>query len=303
VVAARRDVSRDRIVVLGDVMNDIVVVPRGEIRRDTDTYATIRPRPGGSGANTAAWLGSLGAAVDMVGCVGEEDAAQHCEAFRHAGVVPALQVETGMPTGTIVILVDGQSRTMLTERGANLVLSADAVGDALLADARVLHVSGYAIVKSGGDDTGARVIERARDAGAAISVTPGSAGYVADFGVDRFLEIVQGIDVLFPNLAEGELLTGRREPEAIGEALLETSSIVVLTMGDRGAMLFRRGMPPLAVPAVPVQKFIDPTGAGDAFTAGFLAAWVRDGDAEAATRNAVYVAARAVMLIGGRPPV
>ena len=49
----------DRIIVVGDVINDIVVVPRGEVRPDTDTASTIRLRPGGSAANTAVWLGSL----------------------------------------------------------------------------------------------------------------------------------------------------------------------------------------------------------------------------------------------------
>jgi beta-glucanase (GH16 family) len=58
-------VSGDRIVVVGDVINDIVVVPRGEVRPDTDTPSTIRPRPGGSAANTAVWLGSLGAPGDI----------------------------------------------------------------------------------------------------------------------------------------------------------------------------------------------------------------------------------------------
>ena len=59
-----------RIVCFGDIIDDVVVVPNGPIRDDTDTDSVIRNRPGGSPANTAAWLGSLGAAVDFVGVVG-----------------------------------------------------------------------------------------------------------------------------------------------------------------------------------------------------------------------------------------
>ena len=73
------------IVVVGDLINDIVAVPRGGLRRDTDTTASIRQRPGGSGANTAAWLGSIGAAVDYVGAVGSADAEHHRQMFRQRG--------------------------------------------------------------------------------------------------------------------------------------------------------------------------------------------------------------------------
>src|SRR5690606_17412730 len=99
------------------------VVPRSSIVIDSDTEAHVRPRPGGSGANTAAWMGALGAPVDFVGCVGDADADRHAELFRLSGVTPYFQVEPGMPTGTIVILVNGEDRTMFTERGANAAFS------------------------------------------------------------------------------------------------------------------------------------------------------------------------------------
>ncbi|MCC6854982.1 MAG: hypothetical protein IT189_02860, partial [Microbacteriaceae bacterium] len=66
-----------RIVCFGDLIDDVVAVPQGPIRDDTDTEASIRILPGGSAANTAAWLGSLGADVDFVGIVGSADVARH----------------------------------------------------------------------------------------------------------------------------------------------------------------------------------------------------------------------------------
>ena len=196
-------VSGERIVVVGDVINDVVVVPRGEIRPDTDTASTIRQRPGGSAANTAAWLGSVGAAVDFVGCVGLDDLADHERVFREGGVVPHLQLGTGLPTGTIVILVDGERRTMLTERGANSALASSSVTDALLAKAGVLHISGYSILDGFGIPGARDLITRATAAGAAVSVTPGSFGYLHDFGVEPFLEAIDGTTIVFPNLAGG----------------------------------------------------------------------------------------------------
>lgn len=294
--------SRDRIVVVGDVINDIVVVPRGEIRPDTDTPSTIRMSGGGSGANTAVWLGSLGAPVDFVGCVGLDDLEAHERQFREAGVEPHLQLAAGLPTGTIVVVVDGEQRTMLTERGANSALTSAAVTDDLLAQAAVLHISGYSILDGFGVAGTRDLIDRAAAAGVPVTVTPGSSGFIADFGVDRFLDAIAGTTVLFPNLAEGELLSGQRDPERIGATLRRRFDVVVLTMGGDGLTVFE-GDTRTHVPAPPVQHIVDPTGAGDAFAAGFLERWAVTRDAVAAAEAGAFVAARAIMVIGGRPPI
>lgn len=292
-----------RIVVVGDVMNDIVVVPRGAMRIDTDTDARIQPRPGGSAANTASWLGSLGAEVDFVGSAGSNDAEIHIEELRQAGVTPHVQIVPGVPTGTIVLIIEGQRRSMLTDRGANGAIDERQLTDELLAAAGHVHVSGYSITKDNARGAPSAMIAKARERGIPVSIDPASSGYVEDYGVEKFLADMAGVDLIFPNLAEGQLLSGETEPERIGAALLEHFPMVVLKMGAEGAMLFRRDFPPTLVPAPRVEKFLDPTGAGDAFAAGFLAHWVEDHDGDAATRHAVGVAARAVMLIGGRPPV
>jgi sugar/nucleoside kinase (ribokinase family) len=296
-------VTGDRIVVVGDLMNDIVVVPRGPIVPDTDTESLVRPRPGGSAANTAAWLGSLGAPVDFVGAVGDADAEAHAALFRDGGVTPHLQVEVGMPTGIIVILVRGEERSMLTERGANAAFTGETLTDELLDTAALVHVSGYTIVKDFRSDATRQIIRRARDRGIAVSVTPGSYGYLAPYGAERFLDDIRGTEILIPNLAEGRLLSGKDDPFEVGATLLEHAPIVLLTRGSLGVVLFRRDAPPLEIPPPPVAHMVDPTGAGDALAAGFLAHWVRSRDPEAAVRAAVLVAARAVMLFGGRPPV
>ncbi|TXK18615.1 carbohydrate kinase family protein [Homoserinibacter sp. GY 40078] len=291
-----------RIVLVGDVINDIVAVPRIPVRPDTDTPASIRPRPGGSAANSAAWLGSLGADVAFVGAVGAHDAAIHERIFREAGVEPHLQVEDGIPTGTIIIVVDGEVRSMLTERGANAALRLDAIPAALLDDTAVLHVSGYSILDGFGADTTRELFATAAAAGVQVSVNPASTGYLSDFGVDSFLDAVAGATLLFPNLAEARLLSGEHEPEAAARALATRHPVVAMTLGSEGVMVAADGGAPVRVPA-PVARMVDPTGAGDAFTAGFLDAWVRGATAVEAAEAGVQVAARAVMVIGGRPPI
>ncbi|CAN5169633.1 PfkB family carbohydrate kinase [soil metagenome] len=294
--------SGSRVVVIGDVVNDIVVIPRGPVRPDTDTASTIRPRSGGSAANTAAWLGSLGAEVDFVGAVGMADAAVHEQTFRDTGVVPYLQLGTGLPTGTIVILVDGEHRTMLTERGANATLESSSVTEELLAEAGVLHISGYSILDGFGIPGARDLIGRAAAAGVPVSVTPGSAGYLGDFGVRPFLDAIEGVTIVFPNLAEGRLMSGETDPHKIGAVLRTRFEVVVLTMGAEGLIVFE-GDTATPVPAPVVQHLVDPTGAGDALAAGFLENWVISRDAVAAARAGAFVAARAIMLVGGRPPI
>lgn len=292
--------SGDRVVVVGDIINDIVVTPRAEIREDTDTPCTIRPRPGGSAANTAAWLGSLGVPVDFVGAVGVHDAPDHERWLRDQNVTPHLQVEYGLPTGTIVILVQDGKRTMLTERGANALLSVDGVTDELLASARVLHLSAYSFLDGFGLPGARTLVDRANEAGVLVAMNPGSVGYIADFGADRFLEATRGADVLFPNLAEGEMLTGTTGPERVLAALLELYPTVVLTMGAEGCVAATRGREPVAL-AAPRIRLVDPTGAGDAFAAGFLQRWLTTGDLRDAIAAATHVAARAIVAVGGRP--
>jgi len=295
-------VSGNRFVVVGDLINDIVVVPRGAIRPDTDTPSTIRPRPGGSAANTAAWLGAVGAPVDFVGAVGSRDSADHERMLRDQGVTPHLQIEFGVPTGTIVIIVSGEQRTMLTERGANALLAPDAVIDELLTSAAVLHLSAYRFANGLGADGARRVIDRARAAGVLVALDPGSLAHIEAYGADAFLAACAGADLFFPNRAEGRALSGADNDEDAVDALLEHFPTVVLTRGTEGSLARSRGSGPVEVGA-PTVRLVDPTGAGDAFAAGFLERWLPTRDLRAGLAAGTHLAARAVMAIGGRPPV
>jgi sugar/nucleoside kinase (ribokinase family) len=294
-------VAGSRIIAFGDVIDDIVVVPHGPIREDTDTESSIRFRPGGSPANTAAWLGFLGAPVDFVGTVAMSDVARHAAELAAAGVTPHLRGHETLPTGTIVVIVDGQRRTMLTERGANAVSDPVFVTGELLAPASVLHLTGHALLNDAGAAGFAEVMARARAASVAISIAPGSAGFIADYGVEAFLADVAGASILFPALEEGRLLTGLTDPTEVAESLAETFNTVVLTLGADGVIVAHGGEVTL-VKAVALDV-VDPTGAGDAFCAGFLDEWVRTGVAVGAARAGTLVAALAVSVIGARPRV
>lgn len=299
--ARTKDSARNRVVVFGDIIDDIVVVPEGPIRQDTDTPSSIRNRAGGSAANAASWLADLGAGVDFVGRVAAEDVQRHSAILESFGVTPHLIGDTEHPTGTIVVLVDGNNRSMLTERGANAFLSADDVADDLLDHASVVHFTGYSVFDSADHSPVRRLIERATARGVTVSVDPASAGNLDDFGTEAFLDVIAGAGMLFPNLDEGRALTGLDVPEDMAAALADRVPLVALTLGTGGVVVAERGHEAVRV-AAQESAIVDPTGAGDSFTAGFLAAWITGAGAVAAAKSGVQVAARAVATVGGRPP-
>lgn len=276
------------ILVVGDVIDDTVVIPSGPIRADTDTASAIRTVAGGSAANTAAWLADIGADVTFVGAVSSADV------DRHAALLPGVDVHlqgVGAATGAIVVLVQGADRSMLTDRGANALLDFDAIPDDLIR--RHVHLTGHSMAASDGSAF-ARFLRRVKAAGATVSVSPGSVAYIEALGADRFAEVIAGADVLFASLEEGEALAGAVEPAEISARI--DAATLVLTRGADGVIIGG-----VRIPAVTAPVLIDPTGAGDAFCAGFLARWVRDADALAAAREGAEVAARAVGVVGGRP--
>jgi sugar/nucleoside kinase (ribokinase family) len=293
--------DRRRIVVFGDVIDDVVVVPNGPIRWDTDTPSSIRNRAGGSAANVAAWVGSLGGAVDFVGIVGADDVSRHTALLQSAGVTAHLAADLTRPTGAIVIIVEGERRTMLSEGGANAVLSPDAVTDEMLAGAGLIHFTGYSVFSQSDQAPLRRLISRASQRGVVVSVDPASAGYLKDFGTDEFLAAIDGARLFFPNLEEGRLLTGLTDPVAVAERLTERFQIVALTLDTAGVVVAERGQPTLTVPAIPTE-IADPTGAGDAFAAGFLGAYADGAGVFSAAEAGVRAASVAVVTVGGRPP-
>ena len=224
----------------------------------------------------------------------ERDAQRHAAVLEQHGVHVQLQGHPTLPTGTIVLFVDGEQRTMFTQRGANVALDCDAVS---LEGAALLHLTGYTLF--GALDDGASYSRLIARAGVPVSVTPGSAGFIADYGVSRFLSVVKGATLLFPNLAEGRLLTGLDDPAEVVAALAAEFPVVALTLGSEGVLVASDGE--VSRVAATVSTVLDPTGAGDAFAAAFLLEWVDSGDAVLGAERGAVAAASAVRVMGGRP--
>ncbi|MFH8611220.1 carbohydrate kinase family protein [Streptomyces sp. NPDC018029] len=293
------------LLVVGDVVTDIVARHRTALAPGTDTAADIRTVPGGAGANVACWAAYRGCPdVRLLGRVGTDAAAWHEAALTRAGVRPRLVVDPGAPTGTVICLVDGGAageRTFLTDSGAALRLSPSDWSPGLLDGVALLHLSGYLFFAEPGRAAARAALAAAHARGVPVTVDPASAGFLAESGVERFLSAVDGVAVLLPSRDEAELLTGLPDPADAASKLSHRFPAVVVKLGADGALVARDGRVLVRVPAVPA-RVCDSTGAGDAFTGAFLAARLAGAELGEAAEEGCGAGARAVALVGGRPP-
>ncbi len=300
--ATAEDVTRKLAVVVGDVINDVVVRPLAPPAAGTDTPAHVVLTPGGSGANQAAWMGALGARVRFVGRAGASDAAEHREVLERLGVEAGIISDATLPTGTIVVFVSPDGvRSMFTDRGANAALCAANLPGELLEGAGLLHISGYSLFSNGSREPVLGLWERAVAMGIDTSTDPCSVSGLEEAGADAFLAWTSGASLVFPNLEEGRFLTGAEAPDDIVTTLLEHYGAVALKLGADGVLVGERSGERLRLEAPPVE-LVDPTGAGDAFCAGFLAAWLEGARFATAATAGISAAGRAVTRVGGRPP-
>ncbi|BCL19745.1 carbohydrate kinase family protein [Streptomyces tuirus] len=293
------------LLVVGDVITDVVARHRGPLAAGTDTAASIRTVAGGAGANVACWAAHLGAAdVRLLGCVGADAAAWHERELVAQGVRPQLVVDPRAPTGTVICVVDGGAsaeRTFLTDSGAALRLGPADWSDALLDGVARLHLSGYLLFSESSRDLVAVALKAARARGVPVSLDPASAGFLAELGAERFLSLVEGVDVLLPSRDEACLLTGLADAAEAAVELSRRVPLVVAKQGHEGALVARSGKVRAHVPAVPATPR-DTTGAGDAFTGAFLAALLAGAGPQDAAAEGCRAGARAVERVGGRPP-
>lgn len=280
---------RPRVVVVGDVAVDVLVAPSTAPVTGADVPARIRLSPGGAGANTAAWLAHLGADVTLAARVGDDVAGRAAGAdLRAAGVRPVLATDPDAPTCTVVALLDGAERTLLSDRGAAARLRAADLP--ALDGADHLHLSGYVLLDASSRAAGLAALAAARTAGLTTSVDPQSAPALGP----EFLEWVRGVDLLLPNADELRVLGGFR-------AVLDAVGAVAVTAGASGATWADPGGR-WEVPATPVTV-VDATGAGDAFDAGLLVARLTGATPTDALGSGCAAGTAAVTRRGARPPL
>ncbi|GIF18388.1 sugar/nucleoside kinase (ribokinase family) [Actinoplanes tereljensis] len=288
-------------IVVGDLVTDVLVEHSGPIQIGSDTNASITVRGGGQAANTAAWLAHAGVPVTLVAAVGDDPAGRDRVAeLVAAGVRCAVRAHVGAPTGSVVVLAGPDERTMITDRGASLLLEpADVVAAITASTARHLHLSGYPLLHDGSRAAGLAALAAASDRGMTTSVDAASAAPLRSVGAEAFLTWVRGTDLLLCNADEADVLAGPGSAAAQADRLAATVRNVVVKQGAAGACWAGDGQIWRGRSTrVPMK---DPTGAGDAFAAGLIASWCSGGTPQAALAAGAALGAEAVAKVGARP--
>lgn len=286
------------VLVVGDAGLDVLARHDGPVAAGGDGRAEVTTAPGGAGANTAAWLAREGVDVVLVGRVGDDPAGRQVRAeLEGDGVRCVLTVDRDSRTCCVIVLVDGTGqRTMLADRGAAAHLCATDLPRALLDGAGHLHLSGYVLLDETSRAAGLAMLAAAREAGLTTSVDPQAAALIADPAA--FLADLRGVDLLLPNTDELAALTGSTEPASAAD-LLGSVGAIALTRGADGACWVDAD----GIVCVTGEEAlcVDTTGAGDAFDAGALAAWLAGRPPAEVLRAGVRAGGAAVGRLGARP--
>ena len=256
-------------------MVDVVLAPARSLETGTDVPGRVALVAGGSAANTARWLGRLGAHTTLIGAVGRDAAGRALvETLRADKVTPRISRVARARTGRIGVLVtpDGE-RSFVADRGAADLLAPEDLRAAWFAGADALHLPVYSLLGEPLGLAGRRAVELAREAGAVVSVDLASIGPLLAQGRRAARALIEGIapDIILATATEAEALLGRNAVEG----LLEYAPIAVVKRGSKGAtVLARDGAERLRFEvATEHLAATDSTGAGDAFDAGFLVGW------------------------------
>jgi sugar/nucleoside kinase (ribokinase family) len=288
------------VVCLGILVADVVAKPvealpdRGRLL----LVDQMELHTGGCAGNTGIGLSRLGVRASVIGKVGRDGfgdfyVARLCkEGLDAEGVV---RDDVALTSATMVMVHGDGERSFLHYLGANATLTdADVVMDRLKG-AKILHVAGALLMPSFDGEPTARVLKQAKAMGLTTALD------TAWDGTGRWMKTMAPclpyVDVAVPSIEEARMLTGRQEPEAVAQALVDHGiKTVALKMGEQGCYV-RTAEGSWRLPAYRIDA-VDATGAGDAFAAGFLAGVVKGWDPEKTGRFANAVGALCTLAIG-----
>ncbi len=259
------------VVCLGILVADVIARPVDEVppAGSLAIVDEISVEGGGCALNTASALVRLGLRAAVVGKVGVDPFGDLLVALLDdcgVGREGVLRDAT-VPTSSTVVLVDSAGeRTFLHAPGANGALCIDELDPRILYAGRALHLAGALVMERLDGEPFARVAAEAQRLGVFTSL---DTVWDPTGRWSRLEPCLPHLDLATPSLAEGQALSGEREPQRVAAWLHERGvREVALTMGSQGC--YASGDSFEGYVEAPAVEVIDGTGAGDAFAAGVL---------------------------------
>lgn len=283
-----------------EVLQKDLHLPKGGMQlvdtpiRLPDAMGVYKYATGGSACNTILALGHLDANPAIIGKIGNDVYGQffHDNCMSH-GIRPFL-LRDELPTGvaSTFITPDGQ-RTFGTCLGAAANLQPEDINPEWLEDYDYLYIEGYLVQNHALVD---RIVQLARERSMKICLDLASYNIILE-DYDYFLNLLKSVDIVFANEGEARAISGGKSPRAAIDELSRYCETSIVKIGPEGAMA-KQGSEFVKVPARPVEKVIDSTGAGDFFAAGFLYGHSRGDRLSECVRKASILAAYVIEEIG-----
>src|SRR5581483_7501501 len=259
---------------------------------------------GGSAANTIVGAASLGARAAFIGKVKDDELGRSFgHDIRAAGVAFSTQPAAAGPATArsfIMVTPDGE-RTMNTYLGAAQDLHPNDIDAGVIAASAITYLEGYLWDPPHAKQAFLKAAKIAHEAKRKVALTLSDA-----FCVDRyraeFLDLIRNgtVDLLFANERELHSLYQTGDFDTALVTLRKDTRLAVITRSEKGCVVVA-GEKTEAVPAAPIEKVVDATGAGDLFAAGFLVGHARGLDHRTAARLETLAAAEIIQHIGARP--
>jgi sugar/nucleoside kinase (ribokinase family) len=261
---------------------------------------------GGSAANTIVGVASFGVNCAYIGKVKSDPLGTvFARDIRATGVGYATApAEHGPATGRCFVYVtpDGE-RTLNTFLGASTYLSPDDVDENLVRSARFVYLEGYMWDRPDAKEAFRKAGRIARAAGNRVSLTL-SDSFCVDRFRGEFIDLMRSgiVDTVFANTEEALSLYQTTHLTEALDAFAREGVLAVVTRSEKGSVIIE-GDKTTEVPAFPVGRVMDTTGAGDLFAAGFLSGLARGADHVICARLGALAAAEIIQHLGARPAV
>jgi sugar/nucleoside kinase (ribokinase family) len=259
---------------------------------------------GGSAANTAVGIASLGGRVEFVGKVADDDMGRiFGHDIRGMGVkftTPPKQAAGKETSRSLVLVTPDHRRSMVTYLGCSAEIDESLIEIQTIKDAKILLLEGYLFDKPQAKSIMRRAAMLARVAGKSVALTLSDPQCVARHRLEFFELIRAGVDVLFANEKELKSLFATASFDDAVRLAGQSVSTSVLTRSERGSVVVSKGVT-MQIPAEAVHGIVDMTGAGDLYAAGFLYGLSHKMDLMKSARLGSFLASEIICQFGARP--
>jgi sugar/nucleoside kinase (ribokinase family) len=268
---------------VGQLSVDILVKPveKVDFHLDTQRVDTLEITNGGDCLNVAIGLSRLGNRVRFIGKIGEDHFGDFLtKVIDKTGIdYKGLRISTEAPTCSVLVLINSSGeRTFFYQGGANDHFSLNDIDMSLVDNVKLVHVGGTYLLPHFDGSGAASLFTKAQSIGkiTAMDVTWDVTG--------RWLETIETclphLDFFLPSLREAEKITGKCTPQEMA-SFLQGRGVknVIIKLGESGCYVQPAGTEERGFFVKPHKtRVVDTTGAGDAFVAGFLSAYLRKWD-------------------------